>query len=580
MSENFIVSARKYRPDTWDSVVGQRHITATLLSAIANNQVAQAYLFTGPRGIGKTTCARLFAKAVNDMLGHDMDELQFNIFELDAASNNSVEDIRTIVDTVRIPPQVGKYKVYIIDEVHMLSANAFNAFLKTLEEPPAHAIFILATTEKHKILPTILSRCQIFDFNRIKVKDIAEHLAMIAGKENVAAEAEALHVIAQKADGAMRDALSIFDQVVAFCGRNLTYDLVIQNLNVLDYDYYFRLTDLILKEDLPACLTLLNEVLDKGFDMHHFVAGMGAHMRNLLVSKDAQTLVLMEVSESVAEKYKMQAVAADLKLLIAALDIINQCDVQYRTSKHQRLLVELTLMKLASIPYNQKEGEKKNFRLKSFRSEGWANAVSVAKQKANPPIPPTRPEAEQVLQTSINTPAATASTVAPKLWGNKTIIGNAAESISIKKNLNGRLAANQDAATAVAEVEVEKPTRTYSIEEIKKAWKEFVQQKLQHNYLVRGAFDSAELELLPDANLRVAFPSEPQVFYFNDHRSQLGEFLRNAHDIRGLQFKIEILKPEEIKQVFKTEKQRYEEMALKNPALETLRKRFGLQVDF
>lgn len=360
MAENFIVSARKYRPDTWESVVGQKHITSTLQNAIANDQIAQAYLFTGPRGVGKTTCARLFAKAVNNSIGTDMDELQFNIFELDAASNNSVDDIRGIVDSVRIPPQVGKYKVYIIDEVHMLSQAAFNAFLKTLEEPPAHAVFILATTEKHKILPTILSRCQIFDFNRIKIKDMTEHLAYVASQEGITAEMDALHVIAQKADGAMRDALSIFDQVVAFCGRNLTYKDVIQNLNVLDYDYYFRLTDIILQEDIAGALVLFDEVLNKGFDGHHFITGLGGHFRNLLVSKDPQTVSLLEVSESVAERYKSQAAAADIRLLIEGLNLINECDTQYRASKHQRLLVELTLMKLASILYNFREGEKKN----------------------------------------------------------------------------------------------------------------------------------------------------------------------------------------------------------------------------
>jgi DNA polymerase-3 subunit gamma/tau len=358
MAEHFIVSARKYRPDTWETVVGQKHITTTLQSAIANNQIAQAYLFTGPRGVGKTTCARIFAKAVNGAIGEQLDDMQFNVFELDAASNNSVDDIRSIVDSVRIPPQTGQYKVYIIDEVHMLSAAAFNAFLKTLEEPPAHAIFILATTEKHKIIPTILSRCQIFDFNRIKIKDIADHLASIADKEGVQAEPEALHVIATKADGAMRDALSIFDQVVAFCGRNLSYSAVIQNLNVLYYDYYFRLTDLILAEDVAGCLVLFDEVLNKGFDGHHFITGLGGHFRNLLVSKDAQTIPLMEVSESVAEKYKSQAAASDLRLLIQGLQMVNECDTQFRASKHQRLLVELTLMKLASILYNR-EGEKK-----------------------------------------------------------------------------------------------------------------------------------------------------------------------------------------------------------------------------
>ena len=360
MAENFIVSARKYRPDNWDSVVGQKSITTTLRNAIDTNQIAQAYLFTGSRGVGKTSCARIFAKAVNNMLDATPEELAFTVFELDAASNNGVEDIRGIVDTVRIPPQVGKYKVYIIDEVHMLSTAAFNAFLKTLEEPPAHAIFILATTEKHKVIPTILSRCQIFDFNRIKVKDMTEHLQYIASQEGIQADEDALHVIATKADGAMRDALSIFDQVVAFCGRNLTYQAVIENLNVLDYDYYFKLTDIFFKEDIAQSLLVLNEVVEKGFDMHHFVTGMGAHFRNLLVCRDAQTLALMEVTDGVAAKYKDQAAASDLRFLIKAIDEVNETDLHYRVSRHPRLLVELLMIKLCSLPQNLREGEKKN----------------------------------------------------------------------------------------------------------------------------------------------------------------------------------------------------------------------------
>ncbi len=358
MEETFIVSARKYRPDSWDTVVGQQAITATLQNAIDSNQIAQAYLFCGPRGVGKTTCARIFAKEINKEALQEDEDLSFNVFELDAASNNSVEDIRSITDQVRIPPQVGKYKVYIIDEVHMLSQAAFNAFLKTLEEPPPHAIFILATTEKHKIIPTILSRCQIFDFNRISVNDIANHLKTIAEKEGVKAEEEALHVIAQKADGALRDALSIFDQLVAFCGKEFNYDQVIQNLNVLDYDYYFKLSDQIIKEDISGALLTFDEITNHGFDGHQFIVGLGEHFRNLMVCKDEQTTHLMEVSNQVKEKYIVQAKEFGIRLLVQAIEFANECDVQYRTSKNQRLLVELALMKMCSIKYNN-EAEKK-----------------------------------------------------------------------------------------------------------------------------------------------------------------------------------------------------------------------------
>jgi len=358
VSNQFVVSARKYRPDSWEKVVGQESITSTLKNAIASEKLGQAYLFCGPRGVGKTTCARIFAHKINEADGVNPEDLSFNIFELDAASNNSVEDIRELTSQVRIPPQVGKYNVYVIDEVHMLSQAAFNAFLKTLEEPPNHAIFILATTEKHKILPTILSRCQIFDFNRISVPSISGHLKVIAEKENITFEEEGLHVIAQKADGALRDALSIFDQMVSFSGGNLSYQSVIENLNVLDYDYYFRATDSILKEEVGPSLVLFNEILKRGFDGHIFINGLAQHFRNLLVSKDELTVKLLEVTDSIQQKYLDQSQLFDERLIILGLEIINSCDVNYRMSKNQRLLVELCLMQLCSLKYN--ETQKKN----------------------------------------------------------------------------------------------------------------------------------------------------------------------------------------------------------------------------
>ena len=366
--ENFIVSARKYRPDSFETVVAQASITSTLKNAIKSNQLAHAYLFCGPRGVGKTTCARIFAKTINctnltaeTEACNDCDSCKsfntsrsFNIHELDAASNNSVDDIRNLTDQVRVPPQMGKYSVYIIDEVHMLSSAAFNAFLKTLEEPPKHAIFILATTEKHKIIPTILSRCQIFDFNRISVSDITNHLAYVAKSEGVEAEPEGLNIIAQKADGAMRDALSIFDQIVSFSGKNITYQDVIGNLNVLDYDYYFRLVDEFLKNNVTEVLLIFNEILNKGFDGHHFISGLSSHLRDILVCKDAVTTQLLEVGGDIKERYKTQAAIAGSEFLLDALQIANECDLNYKSSQNKRLLIELALIRIAQLTLKKK----------------------------------------------------------------------------------------------------------------------------------------------------------------------------------------------------------------------------------
>lgn len=348
----FVVSARKYRPQSFRDVVGQQAITNTLLNAIENNHLAQALLFTGPRGVGKTTCARILAKKINEQSGvTDDNDFAFNVFELDAASNNSVDDIRKLIEQVRIPPQVGNYKVYIIDEVHMLSTAAFNAFLKTLEEPPKHAIFILATTEKHKIIPTILSRCQIFDFKRITISDIREYLKYIAEQQGIEAEDEALQIIAQKADGAMRDALSIFDRVVSFSGDKITRQATSEILNVLDYEVYFKVTDLILDNKLPDLLLELNTVIAQGFDGNHFIAGLASHFRDLMVCKNQATISLMEVGEETRKKYIEQSERATVPFLMEAIRIANDCDLSYRNSKNQRLLVEIALMQLASLTY-------------------------------------------------------------------------------------------------------------------------------------------------------------------------------------------------------------------------------------
>ncbi|MDO4727910.1 MAG: DNA polymerase III subunit gamma/tau [Bacteroidota bacterium] len=357
MEEQFIVSARKYRPQNFEDVVGQHAITNTLSNALKNNHLGQALLFTGPRGVGKTTCARILARKINQPDYDDPNEdFSFNIFELDAASKNSVDDIRDLIEQVRIPPQKGKYKVYIIDEVHMLSSTAFNAFLKTLEEPPKHAIFILATTEKHKILATILSRCQIFDFKRITISDAKKYLEKVAISQGVKYEDEALQIIAQKADGAMRDALSIFDRVVSFAGDNITKEAVTENLNVLDYEYYVKTTELILENDIPKLLLLLNDILVKGFDAHHYIQGLASHFRDLLVCKRSETIGLLEISEGAKEQYKLQSEKASFEFLLQAMELANTCDLNYKSSQNQRLLVELCLMQLASITFN---GEKK-----------------------------------------------------------------------------------------------------------------------------------------------------------------------------------------------------------------------------
>ena len=372
---DFIVSARKYRPTTFDTVVGQSSITSTLKNAIKSNQLAQSFLFCGPRGVGKTSCARILAKTINcENITDNVDacnecvscksfneNASFNVHELDAASNNSVDDIRTLVDQVRFAPQVGEYNIYIIDEVHMLSAQAFNAFLKTLEEPPKHAKFILATTEKHKIIPTILSRCQIFDFKRVGVNDIAGHLDFVAKSEGVTAESEALHLIAQKSDGAMRDSLSLFDRLISFSDKTLTYKGVIEHLNILDYDYYFKLTDSLLTNDIKELLNIFNEILDNGFDGHHFINGLAEHLRDLLVSKDASTIKLLEKGEVLQARYLDQSKKCELPFLIEALELCNECDVQYKTSNNQRLLVELILMRISSI--NFLSAQKKNLNI-------------------------------------------------------------------------------------------------------------------------------------------------------------------------------------------------------------------------
>lgn len=416
--DKYIVSARKYRPATFDSVVGQRTLTTTLKNAIKQKKLAHAYLFCGPRGVGKTTCARIFAKTINCLAPQENGEAcdhcescqafneqrSYNVYELDAASNNSVDDIRELIEQVQVPPQLGKYKVFIIDEVHMLSPAAFNAFLKTLEEPPAHAIFILATTEKHKILPTILSRCQIYDFSRMTVNDMMQHLEYVAKQEGITYEAEALHVIAEKADGGMRDALSIFDQVASYCEGNITYEKVIEDLNVLDYDEYFATTDLLLRGDIPQTMLRLNHILSKGFEANYFIGGLASHFRNLLMSREEATLPLLDVSEKVRQRYHEQALRCEPKLLYRVLKLCNDCDINYRTARNKRLLVEITLIQVAQVATGDEDagcGRRPTRRLKPiFQTASIPQPAVQAPQPSREPRVAYRPATAQQVDTT------------------------------------------------------------------------------------------------------------------------------------------------------------------------------------
>ncbi len=431
--ENYIVSARKYRPATFRSVVGQSVLTTTLKNAIATNHLAHAYLFCGPRGVGKTTCARIFAKTINcfhptasgeacnecDSCRGFNEQRSFNIHELDAASNNSVEEIRSLIEKVRIPPQVGRYSVYIIDEVHMLSSAAFNAFLKTLEEPPAHAVFILATTEKHRVIPTILSRCQIYDFNRIGIADMVEHLQYVAQQEGIAAEEEALGVIAQKADGGMRDALSIFDQVVSFCGTNITYQAVFNNLNVLDYEYYFRLINLFKNGDVSNALLVFNEILNKGFDAQNFVQGLAMHFRNLMTATDECTVKLMEVAPEVQRRYVEQSHQCKVMFLYQGLLIVNECDMNFKVSKNKRLLVELMLIRLCQLTQPEAaSGEKKKRELAPIIIENAEQpAVTAPTVQKTAPAPSAQPQ-PQIQATPAAEPRVMTRTRSVSILGN------------------------------------------------------------------------------------------------------------------------------------------------------------------
>ena len=566
--EPFIVSARKYRPQTFKDVVGQQVITNTLENAIAHDHLAQALLFCGPRGVGKTTCARILAKRINqDGTEGEGEDFAFNIFELDAASNNSVDDIRSLTDQVRIPPQVGKYKVYIIDEVHMLSQSAFNAFLKTLEEPPKHAIFILATTEKHKIIPTILSRCQIFDFKRITIKDAVEYLKYIAQEQGITAEEDALHIIAQKADGAMRDALSIFDRVVSFTGNQLTRKAVAENLNVLDYDTYFNTTDLILDNKIPELLVLFNKTLSLGFDGHHFIVGLASHFRDLVVCQHPETIPLMEVGEDAKAKYATQSQKTDRDFLLKALDMANQCDLDYKTSKNQRLLVELTLMKLASLTFG---GEKKKPDFIVPASQYRRQDYVKVPQKDYSITEKTTPS------TSVPQEVVQATPPQKEIPKEKVVLKNLPNRVSGLSLSSLKTKKEHQSLKNTAKPEDQLPKKDFSEEDMLKFWNEYVHKLESQGKKIMASNLQTDVPRLKNGyTIWIELPNETMKKEIEREQGPLLNFLKENLENHYLTLTITVNEEVSKKYAF-TPEEKYEKLREKNPAIDILRKEFDL----
>jgi DNA polymerase-3 subunit gamma/tau len=582
--DNFIVSARKYRPATFDTVVGQQSITSTLKNAIRNGQLAQAFLFCGPRGVGKTTCARILAKTINCLNPVDKVEAcdkcesclsfnrsaSFNIHELDAASNNSVDDIRNLVDQVRIPPQVGKYKVYIIDEVHMLSANAFNAFLKTLEEPPAYAKFILATTEKHKIIPTILSRCQIFDFKRIVVKDISDYLGFVAGKEGVQVEEEALHVIAQKADGAMRDALSFFDQLVSFSGSKLTYETVTEHLNILDHAYYFKIIDQVLAKDTSGLLLTINEIINRGFDGQHFLIGLGEHLRNLLVSQDPKTVMLMEISSNLQQKYLEQAKKCSSGFMLKALDIHNQFDQSYKTSNNKRLQLELALLQIctASVGANIAAGEKKNSLIPPEGAVEEAMLVAVKPE-------PSQQLAVSSQQSAVGNQQPPVTVHSSPLTDHRSpLTSQGSRTISIKTENHTPRAHTQEPGT-ISQNTLQQP---FTQEKLEKVW-------LYYTESIAGQFpnyfsilSSRKPLLKEDFKLELTLDNRGQEITLKERKTDLLDFLRAELRNQLIQMEVVVIETAATSKPY-TAEEKYNAMLEKNPELKALREGLELELE-
>jgi DNA polymerase-3 subunit gamma/tau len=561
--ENFIVSARKYRPATFDMVVGQDSITNTLKAAIIRGHLTQAYLFCGPRGVGKTTCARIFAKTINCSSlkenGEACDECEsclsfntlrsFNIHELDAASNNKVDDIRSLTDQVRIPPQVGKYSIYIIDEVHMLSSSAFNAFLKTLEEPPAHAIFILATTEKHKIIPTILSRCQIFDFNRIRIEDIVGRLMYVAKNEDVTAEEEALHVISQKADGALRDALSIFDQIVSLSGKKITYKDVIENLNVLDYEYYFKTVEGALRGDFSSVLMTFNEILEKGFDGHNFVSGLSSHLRDLLVCKDEITLKILEATPVIKQRYLQQTKACPEEFIFKALELGSNCDISYKTSKNQRLHVELFLIRLCRL-------------------------MRLPEEETGKKKPEIIREAPEFTASKTRQQEISSDRHAP-------VIEKHAKSFSIKDIISEEKKAKHENSEPVTEEAIKyeaQPSEELNSLAFEKAWDEFKDSLRGEGTRVISMFKSVTTEVENDQNIRIHLSNAAQKDLFvQNYKQKLTSFLKNRFITKEIDIET-VVDLSEKNEVLYSDEQKYNYLVAKYPGLKDFKKAFNLDI--
>ncbi|NDK56974.1 DNA polymerase III subunit gamma/tau [Pontibacter fetidus] len=619
--ENFVVSARKYRPSTFDSVVGQHHITNTLKNAISSHHLAQAFLFCGPRGVGKTTCARILAKTINcqnitpeteacnecESCRSFNSNSSFNIHELDAASNNSVEDIRNLVEQVRYAPQTGKYKIYIIDEVHMLSNQAFNAFLKTLEEPPSYAIFILATTERHKIIPTILSRCQIFDFNRIRIDDMVRHLESIAQKESIQAEPDALHLISQKADGALRDALSIFDQMVTFSGSNVTYKATVENLHILDYDYYFRLTDDLLNQKLSGALLLFDEILKNGFDAHNFLVGIGEHFRSLLVCKDQATIQLLEVSDNIKARYAEQSAKSSVSFLLSGLNLVSTCDMHYKSSKNQRLHVELCLMKMAHLnaafSFAQEGAESKKAKVAApapapTASTGAITAAAPVQPAAaipsaglqqpgpagsipsealqQPPKPQVvTPDAHLAPPKPVAPPATEPDRARPGMPPPKKL-----SKIPSLKDIQQQAQATITITTAAEEAEEVNYGAFVAVDQakLKTAWHAILRRKKEEN-MMEYTLLNRQYHVNEQNEVTLHLDNHVMMDQFSALRPAILAELRQQLGNRSINLVAEVVEVQDEKRLY-TSQDKFNYMAEKYPVIVDIKQRFGLDTDF